>query len=164
MQIRLLSHHDNRLEVSHVYEESWKIAYHGIVPQLYLDSIPKGRWAEWIDTNEKQTLIQLDDDSIIGTATCAKARLNIMEGYGEIISLYLLPEYWGKGYGKQLMTAAIQNLYQMGYEKILLWVLEENLRARRFYEKYGFQKTDSVLQDNIGGRPLREVQYTWQKR
>ena len=44
MEIRLLRDSDGRVAVSRIYEESWKFAYKGIVPQAYLDSIPAGRW------------------------------------------------------------------------------------------------------------------------
>ena len=43
MEIRLLRETDSRLEVSRIYEESWKTAYRDIVPQAYLDGIPAGR-------------------------------------------------------------------------------------------------------------------------
>lgn len=42
MEIRPLRKSDDRLEVSRIYEESWKFAYQGIVPQSYLDGIPAG--------------------------------------------------------------------------------------------------------------------------
>ena len=47
----------------------------------------------------------------------------------------------------------------MGFRRILLWVLEENMRARRFYENNGFVCTEVFRNDNIGGRALREVMY-----
>jgi GNAT superfamily N-acetyltransferase len=162
MQIRLLSQSDDRFEVSHVYEEGWKSAYQGIIPQSYLKSIPRGRWVEWLNNDRQHSLIMLDGTRIVGTSAYGKERLGDMENCGEIISLYLLPEYWGKGYGKQLITAAALNLCQLGYQKICLWVLEENIRARTFYQSVGFKATNQFLKDYIGGRALREVQYLWQ--
>ncbi len=43
--IRALRPQDSRLEVSAIYEESWRWAYRGIVPQTYLDALPAGYWA-----------------------------------------------------------------------------------------------------------------------
>ena len=45
MEIREILPSDDRRELSRIYEESWKSAYRGIIPQAYLDSIPEGRWA-----------------------------------------------------------------------------------------------------------------------
>ena len=47
MEIRPLRETESRLEVRRIYEESWKSAYRGIVPQAYLDGIPAGR-RPWI--------------------------------------------------------------------------------------------------------------------
>jgi hypothetical protein len=42
---------------------------------------------------------------------------------------------------------------------VLLWVLEENRRARHFYERAGFAAPGDFLVDEIGGKSLREVLY-----
>ena len=57
MEIRPLRETDSRLEVSRIYEESWKAACRGIVPQAYLDGIPAGRWAEALDRAGWDTLV-----------------------------------------------------------------------------------------------------------
>lgn len=44
MEIRYITPADDRMLISKVYEESWKYAYKGIIPQHYLDSIPECRW------------------------------------------------------------------------------------------------------------------------
>lgn len=45
MEIRPLRETDDRLEISRIYEKSWKLAYQGIIPQAYLDGIPAGQGA-----------------------------------------------------------------------------------------------------------------------
>lgn len=161
MEIRLMNERDNRLSISHVYEASWKGAYKGIIPQAYLDSIPEGRWSQSLDDPTWHTLIMLDGDKIIGTSSYCASRLADMNGYGEIISIYLLPDCIGKGYGKQLFQAAIGGLIQLGYTDIFLWVLEANTKARHFYECFGFEASGIYLSDDIGGKALREMQYVY---
>lgn len=159
MTIRPLSEYDDPLALSLVYEESWKHAYKGIIPQDYLDSIPRGRWAGSLTEAGRHTLVVTEGERIVGTSCCCRSRLPEMNDWGEIISIYLLPEYMGKGYGRALMTAAINMLGEMGFENIFLWVLEENHNARGFYEKMGFKPSGRFLDDNIGGKALREMQY-----
>ena len=67
----------------------------------------------------------------------------------------------GKGYGKILMKSTLSELKMQGCENIFLWVFEENIRARHFYEQFGFSPTDDFLDDNIGGKELREVRYIY---
>lgn len=161
MKIRFMNEHDDRYAISHVYEASWKSAYKDIVPQAYLDSIPEGHWVTVLDDPAWHTLIMLDGEKVVGTSSYCSSRFLDMNGWGEIISVYLLPDYCGKGYGKQLLQSAIDGLVQMGYEDIFLWVLEDNIRARRFYQSYGFEHSHVFLDYDIGGKKLREVQYVY---
>ena len=45
-----------------------------------------------------------------------------------------------------------------------LWVLKENIRARHFYEQFGFSLADECIEDSIGGKALREVRYIYSIR
>ena len=161
MEIRYICKTDSRKEISRIYEESWKCAYKGIIPQSYLDSIPEGRWAEKLDNPEWNTLVCTVDGKIIGTSSFCKSRFRQYEGFGEIISIYFLPEYIGKGYGAKLLEYAVSELEKLGYNKIFLWVLEDNTRAVNFYERFGFIRTTDILNDNIGGKSLNEICYIY---
>lgn len=162
MEIRYITKSDDRTAISKVYEDSWKYAYKGIVPQDYLDDIPKGQWASHIEQADRKSLVMVQDEMIIGTSGFGKSRMEEMNGFGEIISLYFLPEYMGKGYGRLLLQATVSELKKMGFDKVFLWVLEENQSARNFYEKCGFVQTERCLYCDIGGRELKEVQYCYQ--
>lgn len=164
MEVRYIIPADDRRMISKVYEESWKSAYKGIIPQEYLDSIPEGRWAPNLDKQGWGTLVCIDNGKIVGTSSFCKSRFEQLQGWGEIISIYLLPDYIGKGYGKILIDAVLSELKRQGYEDVFLWVLEENVRARNFYEKYGFLLTDDVSDANIGGKVLREMRYVYKNR
>lgn len=159
MEIRALRETDNRLAVSRVYEESWKFAYQGIVPQSYLDSIPAGFWASGLEQAGRHTLVLTEAGEPVGTASFGPSRWPDFPDFGEIVSLYLLPEYMGKGYGGPLLEAAAQALADRGFREILLWVLEENHRARRFYEKAGFRFDGARMEQDIGGKTLGELLY-----
>lgn len=159
MEIRRLRTEDDRNALSRIYEESWRFAYKGIIPQDYLDSIPKGQWSASADKPNISTLIVTEDGEMVGTASFCPSRFEDMAGWGEIVSIYLLPGFMGKGYGKMLFAEAVRELEETGFRDIFLWVLEENTNARRFYEKQGFVPSGKHLDDNIGGKPLREIQY-----
>lgn len=152
------------MALSRVYEESWKYAYKGMIPQSYLDSIPKGRWAKNVDDPRWHTLLCVDDGEIVGTSSFCRSRFEAYPDWGEIVSIYLLPGHIGKGCGKALISAAITELRKLGYANIFLWVLEENARARRFYEHFVFEQTDAFLKDTIGGKELREIQYVYKRQ
>lgn len=159
MEIRAFHPGDDRLSVSRVYEESWKYAYRGILPQAYLDSLPAGRWAETADC----PLLLLDGEEIAGVSSCCASRFPAWPDWGEVVSLYLLPSRMGRGFGAALLRAAEARLESMGFRQYFLWVLEENARARRFYERNGWICSGEALEDVIGGRAVREVRYVREK-
>ncbi len=159
MNIRRLRPEDDRYALSRIYEESWKYAYKGIIPQEYLDSIPKGQWAASADKAGMHTLVAEENCELIGTSSFCPSRFEYMADRGEIVAIYLLPGFMGKGYGKKLFEEAVRELKEMGYRNIFLWVLEDNIGARRFYERQGFVPNGKYLDDNIGGKLLREIMY-----
>ena len=162
MEIRYLTSSDNQSAVSRIYEESWKTAYRGIIPQDYLDAIPEGRWVKNLDIPGWYTMVCVEDGTYIGTSSFSKSRFEQYPDSGEVISIYLLPSYWKKGYGRNLLRAVLEELKKQGFQDAFLWVLEENSNARQFYENFGFQCTDDYLEDTIGGKPVREVRYVYQ--
>lgn len=157
MEIRYINENDDLNAISRIYEKSWKYAYRDIIPQSFLDSIPEGKW---VNTVQKfHTLVMTDNGIPVGTSSFCSSRWGKFSGCGEIVSIYFLPEFIGKGHGGELFEAAMAELKKLGFEKILLWVLEDNHKARHFYEKHGFTCTEEFIEDNIGDKPLREVMY-----
>lgn len=159
INIRKILPSDDRLEISNIYEQAWKKAYKGIVPQDFLDSLEKGSWASKVDRPGWNTLVVELDGKLIGTSSYSKSRFEEYSDAGEIISIYFLPEYMRKGYGKQLLAAAVDGLASMGYNEVFLWVLEENKNARKFYESQGFVRADGSVETAPGGKTLKEIRY-----
>jgi ribosomal protein S18 acetylase RimI-like enzyme len=62
--------------------------------------------------------------------------IDALAGYGEIFALYVLSEYYGKGVSSKLMQAGLEHIKD--YPIKCLWVLKNNARAIRFYQKCGF--------------------------
>ena len=163
MEIRRFSNTDSIDDVSRVYAQSWKSAYCGIIPQGYLDSIPETRWSGFLINELSNLWIVSDNGQIVGASTYSPARDKEYSGWGQIISIYLLASYFRRGIGTRLLQASMSELFSLGYDKIYLWVLEENHSARRFYEKNGFHFNGDILAENIGGKVLNEVRYIYQK-
>lgn len=67
-----------------------------------------------------------------------------MEGFAELICIHSLQNNWGKGYGSKVMDKVLGDIKEAGYTKVMLWVFEENKRARTFYEAKGFVKSEKA--------------------
>ena len=57
------------------------------------------------------------------------------EDGAEIVAIHSLPESWGTGLGRAMMTEALKQIVD---RPVHLWTFKKNTRARRFYEKHGF--------------------------
>ncbi len=157
--IRKLQPADDRWAVGRIYEVSWKYTYKELLPQEYLDNLSAEQWANRLDMSNRYSLIAELDGKMTGTASYGESRDVEYAGQGEIYSIYLLPRYTGKSYGKQLISAVIEQLHVLGYKTIFLWVLEDNFGAREFYEKVGFACSGKSKKAEIGGKTVTEVQY-----
>lgn len=57
----------------------------------------------------------------------------------ELVRLYVLREWLGRGVGEALMRACLNEARSAGYETIWLGVWERNVRAQAFYRKWNFR-------------------------
>ncbi len=71
----------------------------------------------------------------------------------------MLSEYFGKGYGQELLDTALTDMKEAGYQNIYLWVLKENFKAQKFYKKNKFQHTNDEYVFDIQGKHLVDVRY-----
>lgn len=154
---------DDVKDISRIHALSWKSAYKGIVPQAYLDELKEDFWVTafttWIKNNVLTVQIITDKGSSVGCVAYGRSRDKTLPNWGEIVSIYLLPEYFGKGYGNKLLESALLDLKESGYRNIYLWVLKDNHRARRFYENNGLQCSKDECICEIMGKKLTDLRY-----
>lgn len=140
-------------------------AYKGIVPDEYL----KNMLAEKEQRVEKYKKSLTDPGNceyycvvytkrMLGFLIINKSRNEDKSGIGEIWAIYLIEEFRGKGHGKEMLNFAINELKRVEQKEIFLWVFEENIRARRFYEKHNFS-FDGIKREVKYGKPLVQLRY-----
>ena len=81
------------------------------------------------------------------------AREKDMPGYAELICIHSLQDKWRKGYGGKMMNTVLEEASAAGFSKVMLWVFEDNTRARRFYEAHGFT-TCGRMKSSLGSLEL----------
>jgi ribosomal protein S18 acetylase RimI-like enzyme len=96
---------------------------------------------------------------ILGFAATGPAHGEPNEAIGEIYAIYLDPAAWGRGFGRLLMAQAQARLREDGFHQALLWVLERNDRARKFYRAGGWAEGTESRTQWHGGIAIREVRY-----
>ena len=150
-------------KISRLYAQSWREAYPGLVPQSYLDALPDHYWtqtvADWIATGRFTALLACEKEEIVGCAIYGPARTEEYEGWGELVSLYIKPGYFHKGYGSRLVKHMVLEMKRQGLSGCYLWVLDGNRRARAFYEKAGFKNTGETIAFPLADAMLLDCRY-----
>ena len=119
-----------------VHWKSWQETYPGMMDEAYLASRTLERCEEQARRWRGSILVAKDEQRVIGFVGFGAAGDALPET-GEVFALYVLSAFCGQGVGTALMDAALARLAQ--YPRVCLWVLKENKRAIRFYEKFGFR-------------------------
>ena len=152
-------------EYAVLHIKCWQDAYKGIISDNYLDNMTM----ELEQRVERCRQVLNDpgdclyfyaecDGDMIGRLAFGICRDDDKINAGEVYAIYLLEAFWNNSYGKQMMDFAVEKLKRAGYREVIVWVLEDNQRARRFYEKYGFVH-DGCYKNIEIGEILVETRY-----
>ena len=136
-----------------VHWQTWREAYDDLLPADFQETMTLDRCRFFSQKYPENTLIAMDGKKVVGFISYGNFRGETIQA-GEIIALYVLKDYYGKGVSKQLMHAAFVALDQ--FSEIYLWVLKDNKRAIAFYQKMGFT-FDGQEQILKLGKPVKEL-------
>jgi GNAT superfamily N-acetyltransferase len=114
-------------------------------------------WAErWRWERETHRLtVAVAGDALAGFTYLGPSE---QDGVAELYAIHADPAVVGTGVGRLLMADALPALGRLG-DRAVLWVLEANERARRFYERGGWAADGGVRTEPIGGEPVAQLRY-----
>lgn len=143
---------------------SWQQGYKGIVPDHELDAMSASkhvvRWREILNRSDSVTWIAVSREEVLAFASIGPCRdADMPPGSAELWALYVSPDHWRCGIGARLWSEMKITVIPPAAPIVSVLVLADNERARRFYEKQGFQADGTSRVIVIGGRNLDEVRY-----
>ena len=145
-------------DVARVVVTGWHEAYTGRMPQSILDRLDVAEltksWRRIISREDGagEVWVAERDESVIGFAAAgASGTEGAPAGQRQLYAIYILAAHYGSGAGQTLLDAAI------GESPAMLWILDDNPRARAFYERNGFRADGTFQDDDQWGEPVREV-------
>lgn len=129
--------------LAYIQTESWKAAFKDILDEETLKQytqLDKARemYKTLLQQNSRNGYLLKVEGEPHCMAWWGASRDEDMPDYAELICIHSLQNKWRKGYGRKMMDRVLQDMKADGWEKAMLWVFEENLRARAFYEALGF--------------------------
>jgi GNAT superfamily N-acetyltransferase len=147
-------------DIATVHVRTWQAAYTHVFGSERLAQLDVRRRVEgWTRVlNDGEPVFVADEDERV-VAFVSVGACGDLDGVGELYAIYALPEAWGTGAGRGLMHAAVEQLGADGYAEAVLWVLEDNPRARCFYEREGWEVDGGRKEDDFLGVRVAEVRY-----
>jgi GNAT superfamily N-acetyltransferase len=161
--------------VAEIKVTSWRAGYAGIVPVAVLAALDvdevTAQWQQILgdaaSKGQRTVLVTNGAQEVGGFASVGPYQLEQADEPdradrdpdGELMACYLHPDWWGRGAADPLIAAAESALAALSHRVAGLWVFEENSRARRFYERNGWE-ADGVRRHNpIGGVNVPRLRY-----
>jgi GNAT superfamily N-acetyltransferase len=154
--------------IAEVHVESWRAAYAELLPSTVLDGLSIAQrarhWRHVLEPASRDRVVVADRDGyLLGFAHVGPA-LEADSGptTGQLGTLYLRPETWGTGIGRQVHDAGLERLMEAGYDRAILWMLSTNARASRFYERQGWRRDGRIRVQQFGGAVV--IDHRWECR
>ena len=130
-----------------LHMSAWQTAYRGIMSDEFLDALDPSQSAERWRNNMalrrpdiRNVVAVDDDDDVRGFCTTGKVRTEESNDTSlELYAIYVWPDEIGTSIGRLMMQDALDHARRSGFDEMVLWVLTENARSRRFYEAAGFE-------------------------
>jgi GNAT superfamily N-acetyltransferase len=155
--------------IATAHVRSWQAGYAHVISDDFLRSLDlefDQRILRWetiimgVGAESHFVLVGELDGGLVGFLTAGPCRdTGQNESLGEIHACYVDPDHWREGIGTTLITAGIALLVQAGCDEAVLWVLEDNPRARGFYEHHGWRPDGGRKMYEVGGELYPEVRY-----
>jgi GNAT superfamily N-acetyltransferase len=170
-------------QIAAVQREAWFAAYEGVIAPEVIDRVTTpdngARVRQSFRTRPWQRMLVAVDPAAVDPAASGTVgyasfgpEMDVLtapwphpltaDGEGgrvaELYALYVRPAWWSTGTGRALMERVLARSAAAGYRSITLWVLRDNQRARRFYERAGFAPDGATnVLTGLGG--VIEVRY-----
>ena len=153
--------------IAAVHTQAWNEAYRGVLPDAIIERYPlaqrlamRQRVLASPDRTTCFVATPAHGGGAVGFADCGAAREPVADCRGEVYAVYILAAHQRQGLGRALMAACTRELAERRFTSAMVWVVEGNEPARRFYERLG-GKLRGEGTDAHGERTVRKYAYCW---
>lgn len=135
-------------ELTRLHLEVWEAGYAALLPEQVFVERRTGRaerierWRRIVVESPATTTVADDGDRLLGFVSVGPSRDKDLADLPELWALYVDADAWRGGIG----TALLSHCLPAG--PALLWVLDGNERAIRFYRRHGFEFDGAIQQDD----------------
>lgn len=150
--------------VAHCHVLGWQVGCAGLLDEDHLAglSIPVSvrRWTSALAQVDHRVVVAETGGEVVGfarTGVTMDARPGEDPPPGELRELYIDPDHWGTGAADLLHGRAIADLVSAGFSAAVLWVVDGNERAIRFYRRRGWRADGWRRTETVGTATWQEL-------
>lgn len=134
-------------EMSMVVDACWKDNFSGFLSKEVIESFTgehrRAALSKQLAAGEIVNILLVD--GVISAVCAGKAHAeNPLAQCFEIVQLYVAPEHQHNGLGKKLLMHTLRQARRSGFTCARLETAAQNVAARKFYEKFGFSRLNSM--------------------
>ncbi|MEI9994780.1 MAG: GNAT family N-acetyltransferase [Rhizomicrobium sp.] len=152
-------------DVARVYIDSWHDTYPAVLSRAMLCAMtPAGQTARWqaaIRAQKRETVLVAEDAKagIVAMSSLGPSRDRTLGYDGEVYTLYVDPNHFGRGAGRTLLQGGFAVLRARGFSSCVIWAHAKN-NARFFYESMGGRSV-AERTERMMGDMVPEVAFGW---
>ena len=139
----------------------WRMAYRGMLPDrlMFVERTIENtisRLREHYSEETNRTWVFVADEIVKGLLSFGLCRDEDKPEAAELYGLYTDPSFIGQGIGEEMLAYFEASEIANESPELILWTLEQNFRAQKFYERHGY------IRD--GGRKYLDRLQAWEIR
>ncbi|PRX11162.1 UNVERIFIED_ORG: ribosomal protein S18 acetylase RimI-like enzyme [Martelella mediterranea] len=154
---------DDAEKIATVHWRAWQHTYAGVIPHRVLQEMISERNMAWwrnAIASEETLLVLAVQGEPVGYASVGLNRVKTLPQEGEIYEIYLLPEYQGLGFGRELFAEARGLLQSLGCKGTICWSIDTLDQAALFFSGLGGTPL-AFAETRYGDRQIGKIAYVW---
>lgn len=153
--------------IARAHTASWQTSYRGILPDAVLARIDVDQraasWRRTLQDRSVLTLVAYDTTHHDIVGLCDAGRTRASSAYAaEVYRIYVEHHAKRHGLGREMFAQVTDWLRTQELRSLIIWVLDNNHHACRFYEAMGGRALSRV-QSTVSGFPVVELSYVWDR-
>lgn len=162
MQIYLINNKSKEIKsISKIYIDSWKITYHNLVSDEYLESLnyhdAEKKWTEFLNSDKNFIFVAEQNSEIVGFVAGCMDDKNLE---GELYAIYVDPTLKNSGIGSKLLEIFFDYIKQNNMTKAIVWAMSKNKNAISYYKHKGAVEYKHRM-NNFDGEIVEDTALIW---
>lgn len=130
----------DQAQMARIKVDGWRSAYDKIIASKYLKALDYDsqteRYIRSFEEYKDLVLVAVKDEEVLGYS-CFDLKKQEDKYDAELVSLYIKPNYKGKGIGTSLFKETVKELLNQQKRNMIIWCFADDEKSIKFYQDLG---------------------------